>query len=54
MSQGLIKEILSGPNMMEAYKQLKQNKGGVGIDGITIDDIDDYIKANWKTIRERI
>lgn len=42
MSQ-LLDNILSRSNMLEVYNQVKTNKGSAGIDGVTIDEIDDYI-----------
>ena len=39
---------------MLAYKRVKANKGASGIDGITIDEIDEYLKENWVEIREKI
>ena len=53
MSQ-LLEEILSGNNMMLAYKKVKANKGACGIDGITVEEIDEYVKAHWVEIREQI
>ena len=53
MSQ-LLEEILSGNNMMLAYKKVKANKGASGIDGITVEEIDEYVKAHWVEIREQI
>lgn len=53
MSQ-LLEQILSRDNMLRAYKSVKANKGAAGIDGITIDEIDDYLKENWEAIRDRI
>lgn len=53
MSQ-LLEQILSRDNMLRAYKSVKANKGAAGIDGITIDEIDDYLKEDWETIRDRI
>ena len=44
MSQ-LLEEILSGNNMTLAYKKVKANKGASGIDGITVEEIDEYVKA---------
>ena len=32
----LLDKILSRENMLEAYNQVKSNKGSAGIDGITI------------------
>ena len=45
MSQ-LLEEILSRDNMRLAYKKVKASKGASGIDGITIEEIDDYLKEN--------
>ena len=40
--------------MMLAYKMVKANKGASGIDGITTDQIDEYLKINWVEIRDKI
>lgn len=53
MSQ-LLEEILSRNNMTLAYKKVKANKGASGIDGITVEEIDEYVKAHWVEIREQI
>jgi RNA-directed DNA polymerase len=50
----LLEEILSRENMLFAYKQVKANKGASGVDGITIDEIDTYLKENWVNIRDKI
>ena len=53
MSQ-LLEEILSRENMMQAYKKVKGNQGASGIDGIGIEEIDEYLRENWVEIREQI
>ena len=53
MSQ-LMEQILSRENMKQAHKKVKANKGAAGIDGISVDDIDEYLKENWTSIRESI
>ena len=40
--------------MRLAYKKVKASKGASGIDGITIEEIDDYLKENWVSIRDKI
>lgn len=50
----LLDKILSRENMLEAYNQVKSNKGSAGIDGITIDDIDGYLRQHWRPIKELI
>ncbi len=42
----LLSMILSRNNMLEAYKQVKTNKGSAGIDGITIEQMDGYLRQN--------
>lgn len=53
MSQ-LLEEILSQGNMILAYKKVKANRGTSGIDGIGVDEIDEYLRENWETIRDKI
>ena len=53
MSQ-LLEEILSRENMLPAYKRVKANKGAGGVDGITIEEVDKYLKENWEDIRGKI
>jgi len=49
-----MEKILSRENMAQAYKKVKANKGASGIDGITTDEIYEYLKENWPSIKERI
>ena len=53
MSQ-LLEEILSRENMILAYKRVKANKGASGVDGVSVEEIDEYLKENWVEIREQI
>lgn len=49
----LIEKILSRDNMFAALDKVKANKGAGGIDGISVDEIDQYLKENWIDIRDR-
>jgi len=42
----LIDMITSKENLNRAYKKVVQNKGASGIDGITVEELGDYIKSN--------
>ena len=53
MSQ-LLDNILSRSNMLEAYNQVRANQGSAGIDGVTIDEIDDYLRQNWRPTKKLI
>ena len=50
----LLERILSRGNMRMALDKVKSNKGAGGIDGIEIEDIDQYLKENWVDIRDKI
>jgi len=50
----LLDEILSKDNMNLAFKSVKANKGTYGVDEVTLDDLSDYIKENWKDIKSKI
>ncbi|WP_165852370.1 group II intron reverse transcriptase/maturase, partial [Streptococcus pseudopneumoniae] len=41
-------------NMLEAYNQVKSNKGSAGIDGMTIEEMDNYLRQNWRLTKELI
>lgn len=50
----LLEKILSKDNMNAAYKRVCANKGAGGVDEVTIEELGDYIKENWESIREQI
>uniref|UniRef100_UPI001F0441D9 group II intron reverse transcriptase/maturase n=1 Tax=Streptococcus sp. 10824 TaxID=2582678 RepID=UPI001F0441D9 len=39
---------------LEAYNQVKSNKGSAGIDGMTIEEMDNYLRQNWRLTKELI
>ena len=50
----LLEKILSNINIDNAYKRVCANKGAGGVDGVTVEELGDYIKENWNSIREQI
>ena len=53
MSQ-LLEEILSRENMWRAYTRVVANKGASGVDGITTEEVREYLIEHWEEIREQI
>jgi len=50
----LMEQILSKENMNLAYQKVKANKGTSGIDEVGMEEIHEYIKENWTSIKEKI
>jgi len=50
----LLEKILAKNNLNKAYKKVYQNKGVAGIDGITVEEIAEYIKENKEKITNKI
>ena len=50
----LLEKILSNENMNAAYKRVCANKGAGGVDNVTVEELEDYIKEHWNSIREQI
>ena len=46
----LIEVILSKENLNKAYKKVVTNKGASGVDGVTVEELGDYIKENKEKI----
>ena len=54
MEDKIINQILNPENMHQAKIKVISNKGASGIDGISVEEIDEYIKENWARIRQEI
>lgn len=50
----LLEHILSSGNMLVALNKVKANKGAGGVDGISTEEIDQYLKDNWVEIKDKI
>src|SRR5947208_8475431 len=50
----LMEEVCERENLKEALRQVKSNKGSAGIDGVTVDQLTDYLKQHWPMIREQL
>ena len=50
----LIEMILSSENVIKAQFRVTSNKGGAGIDGMHVNELDEYMHNNWEHIKESI
>jgi group II intron reverse transcriptase/maturase len=46
-----MERVISRPNMLAAYKRVRKNKGSPGIDGVTVDQLPQWLKENWERVR---
>lgn len=52
--QRLIEEVCESENVEKAWKRVRANKGGPGVDGRTIEETLDYLREHWPSIREQL
>jgi RNA-directed DNA polymerase len=52
--QRLMEEICERENRREALKRVRANKGSPGIDGMTVDELPEYLEQHWPAIREQL
>src|ERR1051325_8217533 len=48
----LMEEVCERENLKEAWRRGKANTGSAGIDGMTVDQLDDYLKQHCPVIPE--
>lgn len=50
----LLEKILDDDNLYRAYRRVYANKGAGGVDGVTVDELADYLKENRREILDQI
>ncbi|WP_456307904.1 group II intron reverse transcriptase/maturase, partial [Geobacillus vulcani] len=50
----LLERILARDNLITALKRVEANQGAPGIDGVSTDQLRDYVRAHWSTIRAQL
>ena len=53
-AQKLLERVVESGNMKQAWKQVKQNREGKGVDGRTIAGTETFLKVHWPAIRQLI
>jgi RNA-directed DNA polymerase len=49
-----MEEVLRRENLLTALKRVPANKGAPGVDGMTVDELSDYLRKAWPVIREQL
>ena len=50
----LMEEVCERENLKQALQQVKANKGSPGIDGMTVEQLSDYLEQHWPAIRDQL
>ena len=51
---GLMELVCERENLRTALKRVRKNKGSPGIDGMTVDELPDHLRAHWSELREQM
>ena len=50
----MLERILSDENIRRAKKRVYANKGAGGVDGVTVQELDEYMSRNWESIKQQM
>lgn len=50
----LMEIVCERENLKIALKRVRKNKGGPGIDGMTVEELPDHLRAHWSELRENL
>ena len=50
----LLERVLSRPNLQAALQRVRQNRGSPGIDGMTVEELPQYLRQHWPALREQL
>src|ERR1700740_2287043 len=54
ITEQLMEEVCGRENCKQALKRVKANKGSAGVDGMTVQQLPEYLKQHWPAIREQL
>ena len=53
-TEQLMEEVVERGNLKQALKRVQSNRGGPGIDKMTVEELPVHLKEHWRTIREQL
>ena len=54
ITEQLMEEVCERENCKQALRRVKANKGSAGVDGMTVQQLPEYLKQHWPAIREQL
>jgi RNA-directed DNA polymerase len=54
IGEQLMEEVCGRENCKQALKRVKANKGSAGVDGMTVQQLPEYLKQYWPVLREQL
>jgi len=54
ITEQLMEEVCERENCKQALKRVRANKGSAGVDGMTVQQLPEYLKQHWPAIREQL
>ena len=53
-TEQLMEEVCERENCKQALARVKANKGSAGVDGMTVNELPEFLKQHWPAIREQL
>ena len=54
IAEQLMEEVCGRENCKQALRRVKANQGSAGVDGMTVQQLPEYLKQHWPAIREQL
>jgi len=50
----LMARVVDRANMRLAYRRVMRNKGSAGVDGLSVEDLGDWLKMHWPSVKQAL
>lgn len=50
----LLEQMLHRDNLVQAFKRVKQNKGAPGVDGVTVEQLQEHLWQHWDIVKNQL
>lgn len=54
LTQTLMQEVVAAANMRHALKRVRENRGSAGVDGMSVDELPDYLRTHWPRLKQAL